>query len=41
MAIVLASHTYCDVEGGDHVEGRGEYCAHSLHRGLIQAVISG
>lgn len=35
------SHTYCDVEGCDHVERGGEYCAHSLHWWLIQAVVSG
>lgn len=33
--------SYHDVEGGDHVEGGGEYGAHSFHGWLIQAVVGG
>lgn len=33
--------SYCDVEGGDHVERAGEYGAHGLHRRLVQAVVCG
>lgn len=33
------AHTYCDVKGGNNVERSSEDGAHSLDRGLIQAIV--